>query len=324
MTFLRNLSAAVLPDRAFHAARSAKSYFSMRSVLPLYVDLVRSTFPDIAFEQARLITTGFANVVLMLDRQWVFRFPRNRHRRQALASEISILARLDGQIGADIPHYTHLAPDGSFGGYRMLHGEELKPDLFRTLDRGAQETAVSQFAQLLSALHELPVDLAARGDRIHVGQSNAEFGAQYFSERRRVMARKLGPDMSLRLDRLYRDLPGLDSFAMRLINNDIDDDHLLWNRDSNRIGLIDFGDAAAGDPAIDFAMLWTYPDWVPAFVFDRYAPGAQDRGLPERARFHAARRMGDRLWYCLRREGHPRNLRDMIGAMDRQLALLGI
>lgn len=322
MSFLRTFSAAVLPDGAFRAAQSAKSFFTARSHLPVYRDLIRSAFPDIAFARARLITSGFANVVLILDEDWVFRFPRNEYRRLALFREIRLLSELRPKTSFALPHYTHVAPDESFAGYRMIRGRELRPELFHALDRQTQESVASQFAGLLSALHALPPSLATAGERARVAQTNAEHRAHYFAKKRRHMARKLGATLPERLDRLYSEFLTQDRYQERLINSDIDDDHLLW--DGERAGLIDFGDVTIGDPAIDFALLWAYPDWVAPFVFDRYAFPQEKEYFLARSKSHAARRMADRLWYCLRHEGQHRALRDTVGAMENQLALLGI
>ncbi len=72
-----------------------------------------------------------------------------------------------------------------------------------------------------------------------------------------------------------------------IIHSDLTDDHLLLSPTGN-IGIIDFSDAVIWDPAVDFAFLWSYGDWVPQYVFDQCSH-IKDAGILSRSYWHYVR-----------------------------------
>ena len=322
MNFLRNFAATVLPDAAMHLAKSTKLHFQGRAILPGYTDRIRQAFPDLSFRDARIILSGFANVVVILDEAWVFRFPRNEHRRAAFARELNLLAQLRPNAPIDLPDYSHVAPGAEFGGYPMIRGESLNTALFESLDRPAQERALIGFAQFLGALHALPASLVSDGDSPRQAENSFAASEWYFSEKREFLVKKIDRDLVRSMDRFYLAFSQAQPFEERLINSDIGEDHLLYDHD--RLGMIDFGDATIGDPALDFALLCTYPDWAAPFALRHYALKAQDPGLLTRAKWHAIRQLGDRLWFHFMRKGHHHPLEETVASLKTQLALLGI
>jgi aminoglycoside 2''-phosphotransferase len=324
MKFLRNFAATLLPDAAMHAAKSAKLHFQARAILPSYTDRIRQTFPDLSFRDARIILSGFANVVVILDETWVFRFPRNESRRAAFERELTLLAELRPNAPIDVPDYNHVAPGHEFGGYPMIRGEWLNAALFASLDRPAQERALIRFVQFLGALHALPTGLVAAGDSPRQAENSFAASEWYFSEKRDYLVKKIDRDLVRSMDRFYLAFSQARPFEERLINSDIGEDHLLYDRDSDRLGMIDFGDATVGDPALDFALLCTYPDWAAPFAFRHYPLRAEDPELLTRAKWHAIRQLGDRLWFHFMRKGHHHPLEETVASLRTQLALLGI
>jgi aminoglycoside phosphotransferase (APT) family kinase protein len=83
-------------------------------------------------------------------------------------------------------------------------------------------------------------------------------------------------------------------------------------------GIIDFGDATIGDPALDFCFFWAYGDWVVPALYSRYT-GRRDRGLLQRSRWHYCRYLIDRLFYAVR-ERDRREEASVLGALRRELA----
>ena len=323
MTFLKSLTVAMLPDSALQIARSAKALVDEKTVLPIYVDMVRTAFPEIRFEQARWITHGFSNIVLVLDETWIIRFPRHENRRIALIHEIELLETLRSQTTVKLPHYTLVASEARFAGYRMIAGAELTARFFTALPRADQESLGLQLGGLLSALHAQPESFAMRQGRLRGNDDGQAISAQYFAEIRTALIRRLDPALTLRLDRLYTRFAHTKAERQCLVHSDIDDDHLLWDADNKTPGLIDFGEAALGDPAADFALFATYPAWFAPFVLDHYAFG-DDGDFLERARLYGARRLVERLWYGFRHEKRPPHMHHAIAALERMLDQLGL
>jgi aminoglycoside phosphotransferase (APT) family kinase protein len=109
-----------------------------------------------------------------------------------------------------------------------------------------------------------------------------------------------------------------------MVHGDIDDHHVLLDRRTAKLGIIDFGDAALGDPAADFAFLFSLPPWAAEHALARYAFLAGDPGLPERAMSHSVRFAIGRLWNCLQHVGYPRVFADATAALETQLGLLAV
>lgn len=146
----------------------------------------------------------------------------------------------------------------------------------------------------------------------------------YFSEKRDYLVKKIDRDLVRSMDRFYLAFSQARPFEERLINSDIGEDHLLFDRDSGGLGMIDFGDATMGDLALDFALLCTYPDWAAPFALRHYALRAEDPELLTRAKWHAIRQLGDRLWFHFMRKSHHHSLEETVASLRTQLALLGI
>ena len=322
MDFLKNFTAAVLPHAVLGAAMSAKSRLRGRMILPAYVRQIRHDFPELHFEQARLIDSGLENIVVVLDDKWIFRFPRSEWRRLAFAHELQLLMLLRERTGIALPDYRYVTPGARFGGYPMLKGEPLDIETFQSISEDGRCKVIEQFVNFLNALHGLGPVLLQDG-KPHRGASKQDFATIYFDQQRRLFDYRLDRSLVERIDRFFAAYAAPETHPERLVHGDIDDHHLLLDRQSERLGVIDFGDAAVGDPAMDFAFLFTLPEWAAPHAFSRYAFLAGDPELPKRALRHSVRFAVSRLWNCLRHEGHPRVLADTADVLKTQLALLG-
>ena len=322
MGLLKNFSSAVLPHTALGAALSAKSYLRARAALPGYVEQIREAFPEFRFRRARLIDSGLENVVVVVDDEWIFRFPRSERRRLAFAYELQLLLTLRQNTEIDLPDYRYVAPGARFGGYPMVKGKPLDIGHFQSLDHAARCQALSQFADFLNALHGLSPARVLNGAAPRRNTAKNDFVAAYLEQQRKFLAYRLDADLLGRIDRFYTGYAAHQPYPERITHGDIDDHHVLLGGQPGKLGVIDFGDAAIGDPALDFAFLFTLPEWAARYAFARYAFLAEDPQLPKRALHHSVRFAVSRLWNCLRHEGYPRAFADTANALRLQLALL--
>ena len=81
-------------------------------------------------------------------------------------------------------------------------------------------------------------------------------------EFRRVVLPLLDPGERSRGEALLAEVETLTGFRPALTHSDLGPSHLLV-RDGKLVGVIDWGDARVGDPAIDYAWLLSgpFPDW---------------------------------------------------------------
>lgn len=321
MRSLKNFVVAAIPHSMVSTALSAKSALRARRKLPLYLARIRSHFPDLSFRDARLLDHSFANVVIILDKEWIFRFPRDEWQLAKFRRELQLLSILRSRTNIRMPDYCQVAAGNCFGGYRLIPGSELGPALFASLDRPTQETVLDQYTGFLSALHDIPTHLAGEL-QLPQAVDNTYYCDAYFNKRRKFLAYNLDNDLLAQLDEFFEMYRESQKFEKCVVHCDIDDNHVLWDRKGERLAIIDFGNAAMADPALDFAFLFTLPGWAASFAFERYRRAHRQPGLFQRALHHAICHALWNVWNCLHRDGQPRNLADTIDALKAQLALL--
>ena len=310
---LNPIAKTVLPKKFFHWAQS-------KILLPELTDTIRATFPDIAFSHAELINRGTRHIIAVLDNELICRFPRHKHRRARLSTEIQLLNVLRQQTGVNLPTYVRVAPDYSFACYAKIPGRELSPRLFQALDRPAQEAVLLQSAQFLSVLHQTPKQFGVTNTL--PGQTDRQYySQQYFSERRPLMTRKVDVDLIGALDIFYTRFARIQPSGLWLVHNDFVHDHLLLDQSTNRLGVIDF-EAVPGDAATDFAVFWSFADWAAPFVYAHYSSKAKEPGLLERSRWYRARFAADELWWWLTNWRRRAPLQNLVFELGKQLGAL--
>ena len=134
-----------------------------------------------------------------------------------------------------------------------------------------------------------------------------------------MIAPYVGRETIAKLDAFYEAHIGLCGkfSAATVIHGDLTEDHILLDpRRGSIAGVIDFADAAIGDPAQDFAFLWSYGDWVAKCAVDHYARA--DGSLLERSRRHYLKYAAHRIYYCMT-HAKPASAARVIKTLRRQL-----
>jgi aminoglycoside phosphotransferase (APT) family kinase protein len=185
------------------------------------------------------IDEGYDFHVLVLDGRWVVRTPRRPAVAEALAVEAALLPSLADALPVEVPRFEHVS---SFVVYRLIEGEPLRDEDARPF---------------LEALHafdvgDLPVP-APDWTETYVEQADAF---------RRVVLPLLDVDEQPAAEALFAEAETLTGFAPVLTHSDLGPEHMRC-RDGRLVGVIDWGDARVGDPAIDYAWLLNvpFPDW---------------------------------------------------------------
>ena len=202
---------------------------------------------------------------MIVDDEWVFRFPRRSGVEEALEVEIALLPALAAALPVAVPSFEYVSRSPLFVGYRVIRGEPLVDE-----DAGGVRA-------VLEALHALdPTGLPlAQTDWVDAYRRQcAEF--------ERLVFPLLDGDTRRRAQRLFDEVETLVDFEPVLLHADLGPDHLLV-RDGRLSGVIDWGDARVGDPALDYAWLLNGP----------FADWDVDPDLRRRARFY--HRLGP--WY---------------------------
>jgi aminoglycoside phosphotransferase (APT) family kinase protein len=190
------------------------------------------------------IDEGFDFKVLIVG-GWVVRWPRHRLAVREIEQEVELLPVLAPLVPIDVPQFDYVSRDPWLVAYRLIRGDPLvaeDPDGVRAF---------------LEALHALDVDAvpAPKPDWLETYRRQAE-------EFRRVVLPLLDVDERARGEALLAETETLTGFRPALTHSDLGPGHLLV-RDEKLVGVIDWGDARIGDPAIDYAWLLNgpFPDW---------------------------------------------------------------
>ena len=213
------------------------------------------------------IDVGYDFEIAIVDDDWVFRFPRRLSVEEALEVEIALLPELAAVLPVDVPVFEHISRSPLFVGYRLIRGEPL-------VDEDAD--GVRAFLEGLHAVDTsvLPVAVERRDWVEAYRRQCAEF--------ERLVLPLLDRDLQRRAKRLFSEVETLVGFESVLLHADLGPEHLRV-RDRRLAGVIDWGDARVGDPALDYAWLLNGP----------FAGWDVDPDLRRRARFY--HRLGP--WY---------------------------
>ena len=232
---------------------------------------------------------GQFNDVLIVNDEFVFRFPRTDDAAKDLAAELAVLPALQGWLPVAVPDPAFSAFDDErrpmFMGYRLLPGSPLdRPALeeIRNQDPTSFEQLGIQVGRFLKALHGMPAPSLASGipasDHVAFWTDMLDaFSAELFEWMRPDARREVVQGFEA-----YVSDPANIRWIPVLRHGDLGGANLLYDRDERRLsGVIDFGSVALGDPAVDLAAISSFHPGLalamrPAYP-EIFAPDVQRR-----------------------------------------------
>lgn len=132
----------------------------MRELAP-YIQAIHEVYPALLIETAHLNQQGAFNDVLLVNNEYIFRFPKTLREVAKLEMETALLRRLQSRVTLPIPDPIYrsqevTAPGQAFMGYRLLPGEPFWREAFAALkDEGHLQHLGMQLATFLRQLHSL-------------------------------------------------------------------------------------------------------------------------------------------------------------------------
>lgn len=228
----------------------------------MYLDLIQHNFPQVAIESAHPITRGWDSFVLDVNDDLIFRFPLRDDVIAYLEKEMGLLPVLEPVLATPIPHFDYIGHGDdsypfTFVGYRKLVGTPLEDENIASEQLLHLAPALGTF---LSELHSFP---AARAIQAGVEDHTPEQWRERYQERFVDLQKRVFPllDMELRTKsaRLWEDFldnRAIFAFQPVLIHCDLACEHIFCDPERGVLtGVIDWGDATIGDPALDFVGL---------------------------------------------------------------------
>jgi len=205
--------------------------------------LLAAALPQLRVETLQVLGRGWDSTAYLVNGELVFRLPDEP---RDFTPEVRLLRELHGRLPVDVPDPVVVAPDGSFFGYRYLHGEPLRvapagfPELWAravvAVDRAlpparATEIGVRPFAHL-----------AQRLERVERARSTVPALAD------RVLA-----EYESRFENAARARP-------TTMHADLGVDHWLTDEAGGLTAIIDWSDACVAPIEHELANLWWLRD----------------------------------------------------------------
>jgi aminoglycoside phosphotransferase (APT) family kinase protein len=186
-----------------------------------------------------VVDDGFDFKVVIVDERWVVRIPRRDQVLPALEREIVLLPELLRALPVAVPQFEHVSRDPSFVVYRLIPGAPLVDE---------DPAGVRSF---LEALHGVRTDVLEPTDWVAVYRRQCD-------DFERLVLPLLDVDERVRARSFFAEVDTLADFVPCVTHSDLGPEHLLVDG-GKLVGVIDWGDARLGDPAIDYSWLVNGP-----------------------------------------------------------------
>lgn len=253
-----------------------------------YEERIRKIAPEVVVNSIAINREGLLNDVVIINGELIFRFPKHEYGLRHLKDEARLLRLLQNYITLKIPSPLYETDDCL--AYRMIPGETLRRDMLMRLSESDQQVIADQLAQFLKELHGIPINGIAN---FEVPQADALMKYEgwvnaYERIRVKVFSLLMPHVRDWLTEHFESHLADRSNFEyeMRMVDTDIPPYHIMFDGWTRRInGIIDFGCAGLGDPAIDFGVIiYNYGE---SFVDRFYKEYPEAEVYLKRARFYA-------------------------------------
>ncbi|HEX6384576.1 MAG TPA: phosphotransferase [Anaerolineae bacterium] len=256
-----------------------------------YLQAIAEAYPNLPIQSAYLHDKdGQYNDVLIVNDDIIFRFPRYSEGVATIRREVQILTRIQDYTTLAIPNpiYTSLGeqrPGKVFMGYWLISGKPLWRETFQSIrDDETLQRLATQLVGFLKELHGISVAEMGIDLPIHDGP---EEWAELYAEFRQHLYPFMRPDARDWVTNhfeTYLNAPHLHVYQPALRHGDFGTGNILYDPKNRSIsGIIDFGSAGVGDPALDIAASLTFGE---SFFTRFYSTYPEIESMLERAHFY--------------------------------------
>ncbi len=223
--------------------------------LRLFTEIVGRNFPQISVDSIKQIFGGWDSYVFEINDGLIFKFPKSAEIENTIKKEIRLLPELAKVLSVKIPISKFIGEYKGkiFFGYQKIQGLPLV-----SCDYSSGDLA-DQVADTIREIHGFPARKAMALD-VPKLTWRSEYADFYSKVKRRIfplMNKSLQEKAVSVLEGFLEDDDNF-QFEPVFIHHDLGaDGHILCDPARGKItGIIDWGDAVIGDPAIDFTGLY--------------------------------------------------------------------
>lgn len=226
------------------------------NVMKEQIQLIKSQYQEFNNSSFELDETGQNNIVITVDNDTIFRFPRNEDNLKKLKMTYKTLNILDGLLNIKIPKisYTNFTDryKQSFIGYKMIGGQVLDKEMIATLNLEEVGSRLSRFLKILHSREvyiQLKDDLVEHDSLLWWQDLYHRIEDKLFS----FMSTKAKQEVEEDFKKILDSLSSAD-FKKCVIHGDFGPSNIIMD-DKKVVGIIDFDSICIGDPAVDIASL---------------------------------------------------------------------
>jgi len=223
--------------------------------------LIEGQFPDLAPARVEPMADGWDNTALLVNDGWVFRFPRRSIAVGCLETELRLLPQLAGRLPLPVPDpvYVGRPADGypwPFAGHALLPGRSADVARLSGEQRHALAAPLGRFLAAVHAIDEAAATTLGAGAMPRPPDMAART-ASMIERARRLAGRGLldGDTLAGAITEAAR--PRSTPATPVLVHGDLYCAQLIVDDAGRLAAVIDWGDAHAGDCAVDLMIVHT-------------------------------------------------------------------
>ena len=211
-------------------------------------------------EQWSLLGAGQNSVAILANDEWVFRYPLHRDVAESMELEVAVLRAIHGRLPVFTPDpeiFVEVAGlEWRVMAYPFIAGEVLGVDRINELGGSALSRLGKDLGRFLTTLHSTPASLFGNsGLRDEDGHQR---WVRFTEDVRNILKPRITSSVWNRSNRkLSKSVEKINRFQYEpvLRHGDFGFGNFVFDDRSRLAGVIDFGSAGLGDPALDVASL---------------------------------------------------------------------
>jgi len=215
---------------------------------------------EFAIDSWNVLGAGQNSIAILANEEWVFRFPLHASAAESFQSELAVLKTVHGRLPVLTPNPEIVAEveglEWPVVGYRLIGGQVMGREQIDSFDSETMNHLGRTLGRFLTTLHATPASRFKESELRHC--DNQEQWSKLTDEVRSFLKPRVESTVWNRIRRkLSKSVDKINrlEFEPVLRHGDFGAGNFLFDHQNRLSGVIDFGSAGFGDPAVDVAGL---------------------------------------------------------------------
>lgn len=225
--------------------------------------IVKKRFPNIDNNEIQVFDDGWDYVVIVVNNETAFRFPRREDYSKTLPIEVNFLEVFADKSPVRVPKLTYQKDEAtgiSYVSYRFIPGVQFTKKISSTFSKDELFAVAKQLGIFLTLIHSFSVE-EAKELGIQQIDSFDSWQKRLTKIKKEVFQHidENGQRWIITLFENFLETISMTPIKLSLTHSDIMPEHIIVDPKTHTLsGIIDFGDSLIADPAYDFTFLARY------------------------------------------------------------------